>query len=150
MVFSWRWWLKLVLTVLPWIVWVKIRDKKDTVRLLFIGLFVASVTNFLDNIGISYGLWQYNWKLMPVTNSYFPWNYSLFPVLIMLILQFKPKVNSIIKALVFAFMCGFVFEPFADWIGLYTMIHWKFWYSFIIYIPLYLIFNYVYKSSLFK
>lgn len=149
-VFSWRWWLAIVLTVLPWIVWVKIRDKKDTVRLLFMGISVAIVTSTLDNIGIAYGLWHYNWKLFPLLDSYFPWNYSVFPVMVMIILQFKPKVNSTIKAVGFAFLCAFVFEPIANWIGLYDPIHWKFWYSFIIYVPLYLIFNYIYKSRLFN
>ena len=148
-VFSWRWWFKLVFTVLPWIVWVKIRDKKDTVRLLFIGILVALVTCFLDNIGIDYGLWHYDWKLLPLAASYFPWDFSLFPVMVMLILQFKPKVNSIFKAVGFAFLCAFVYEPIFNWLGMYDLKHWKFWYSFIIYLPLYLIFNYIYKSRLF-
>jgi hypothetical protein len=149
-VFSWRWWLEMGLIVLPWLIWVKIRDQKDTVRLLFVGLFVALVTSTLDNIGISYGLWHYDWKPFPFICSYFPWNYSVFPVVVMLILQFKPEVGSLMKAVGFALVCALIFEPFASWIGLYDPSHWKFWYSFIIYIPLYLIFNYLYKSRLFN
>ncbi|HBW36110.1 MAG TPA: hypothetical protein DEF89_12665 [Desulfosporosinus sp.] len=149
-VFTWRWWLEIILIVLPWIVWVKIRNRKDTVRLLFIGLSVAIATSTFDNIGISYGLWHYDWKPFPCFYSFFPWNYSLFPVVVMLLLQFKPKVNPIIKAVGFAFLCAFVCEPFANWIALYDLKNWEFWYSFIIYIPLYLIFNYIYNSRLFN
>ena len=149
-VFSWRWWLQIVLSVLPWIIWIKIRDKRDTARLLFMGLFVALVTSFLDNVGIFCGLWHYDWKPFPFLCSYFPWNYSVFPVMVMLILQFKPKINPNIKAVGFAFLCALVFEPIANWLGLYDLIRWKFGYSFIIYIPLYLVFNYIYKSRLFN
>ena len=28
-VFSWRWWINIILSILPWFIWVKIRDKKD-------------------------------------------------------------------------------------------------------------------------
>ena len=149
-VFSWRWWFEMVLNVLPWIVWAKVHDKKDTVRILFVGLVVVITTSTLDNIGISYGLWHYDCKPFPFIDSFLPWNYSVFPVMVMLILQFKPKINSIIKALGFAFFCAFVFEPFTEWIGIYNLNHWKFWYSFVIYILLYLIFNYIYKSRLFS
>jgi hypothetical protein len=148
MIFSWRWWLLVILTILPWIVWIKIRDKKDTARLLFIGLIVMLVTGTLDTIGIDYNAWHYDWQLFPINVS-FPWNYSLFPVGVMLILQFNPQINKYIKALVFSFFTAFLFtQPFI-WLGMYDRQSWESWYSFVIYVPLYLFFNYVYESNLF-
>lgn len=88
-VFSWAWWLGIVLSILPWAVWIKIRDKKNTTRLLFIGLVVMLVTSTMDNIGLSFGLWHYHWKVTPTYNAFLPWNYTLLPVSIMLILQIK-------------------------------------------------------------
>lgn len=148
-IFTWRWWLGVSLAILPWIVWVKIRDKKDTVRLLFVGLIVMMITVTLDNIGISYHLWDYDWQVMPFTNLFIPYDFTLFPVAIMLILQFKPKINMYIKAVAFAFISAFIFEPLSVWMAMYDKQHWQYWYSFIIYIPLYLFFNYIYKSKLF-
>ena len=149
-VFSWRWWLGVALSILPWIVWVKIREKKDTARLLFVGLVAMLVTATLDNIGTSYDLWHYEWKVTPFVNEFFPWNYTLFPIGIMLTLQFNPKINAYMKALTFALFCAFIAEPFFVWINMYHIVSWKCWYSFIIYIPLYLFFNYIYKSKLFS
>ncbi|WP_261852108.1 CBO0543 family protein [Clostridium folliculivorans] len=149
-IFTWRWWLGVALTIIPWIIWIKARNKKETIRLLFTGLVVAIVTNVLDLIGICYGLWYYDYKVTPMTVIYVPWDFALFPVAIMLLLQLKPKVNVFIKAIGFAMICAFVFEPLFAWLDIYVYVKWKHWYSFIIYIPLYLIFNKIYNSKLLK
>ena len=145
-VFSWRWWLNLAITILPWIIWIKFRDKEKTFQLLFVGLVVVIVTNSLDNIGNNLNLWQYDWKVTPFTLAFVPWDFTLFPFAIMSILQIKPKISPYIKAVFFSFSTAFVFEPIYSWIGLYQPIHWKYWYSFIIYIPLYLVFNKIYNE----
>jgi hypothetical protein len=36
-VFSWRWWLAVALSIVPWILWIKIKSKNNTGRLLFVG-----------------------------------------------------------------------------------------------------------------
>ena len=149
-VFSWRWCLALVLTFLPWVVWAKIRDKKNTVRLLFVGLAVVIITDSLDIIGLSYDLWHYDWTLTPFIPEFIPWDYTLFPVAVMTMLQFKPKVNVFIKAITFAFISAFIMEPLFNWMGMYNLVHWEYIYSFSIYIPLFFIFNYIYKCRLFE
>ena len=148
-VFSWIWWLEIGLSFLPWILWIKLRDKNDTVRLLFVGLIAVIVTSFFDNLGMSYGLWYYAWKPFPFIPSFFPWNYTCFPVEVMLFLQLKPRLNAFLKSVGFAFINAFIFEPIAIWVGMYTPVHWKNWYSFLLYIPLYLIFDNIYKSKIF-
>ena len=148
-VFSWRWWLGIALSILPWIVWIKIRDKKHTTRLLFVGIVAMLVTVSMDNIGISFNLWYYYWKVTPFLNAFLPWDFTLFPVSIMIILQFNPKINVYIKAVAFAFFSAFIVEPFFVWMNMYHIVSWKYWYSLIIYFPLYLVFNYIYKSKLF-
>jgi hypothetical protein len=57
-----------------------------------------------------------------------PWDFTLFPISVMILLQFKPKINAYIKAIVFAFLSAFVFEPLFSSIGMYHMTHWKYWY----------------------
>ena len=149
-VFRWRWWLLLGLSIIPWIIWINIRNKNDTVRLLFVGLIVAMVSNTLDTIGINYDMWHYDWKIFPFISLYLPWDLTLFPVSIMLMLQYKPKINKYIKAITFSFTCAFIFEPLFSLLSLYDTVHWKYWYSFIIYIFLYLCYDYLYRSKLFQ
>jgi hypothetical protein len=147
-VFSWRWWLEIALAIIPWIVWIRIRDKKNSARLLFVGLVVAIISNFLDVIGAAFNLWHYDWKDLPFLPIYMPWDFTLFPVSVMILLQFKPKIKAYIKGIVFSFLCSFIFEPLFSFLGMYHITNWKYWYSFIIYIPLYLFYNYLYKSKL--
>jgi len=147
-IFSWRWCFGIVLSILPWVIWVKIRDKKDTVRLLFVGLVVMLTTGTMDSLGLSYNAWHYNWLVFPLTTLFVPYDYSMFPVGIMLILQFNPKINVYIKTVVFALFIV-ILEQIFIWLGMYDPQSWKAWYSFIIYIPLYLFYNYIYKSTLF-
>lgn len=149
-VFTWRWWLGVALSIVPFILWIKIRDRNNTARLLFVGLVVAIISNTLDTLGSAYNLWHYDWKVLPFTAIYFPWNFTLFPVTVMIMLQFLPKFNKYIKAVGLSFMCSFVFEPFFSWINMYHIIHWEYWYSFIIYIPLYLYYDYLYSSKMWK
>lgn len=149
-IFTWRWWLGVALSIIPWIIWIRVRNRKQTIRLLFTGLVVAITTNVLDLIGVCYGLWYYDYKVTPMIVIYIPWDFALFPVSIMLLLQLKPEVNVFIKAIGFAMICSFVFEPLFTWLGIYVYVNWKQWYSFIIYIPLYLIFNKIYNSKLLK
>lgn len=146
-VFSWRWWLGIGLSVIPWVLWFKYRDKKDTARLLFVGLVVMLITNYMDVVGMCYGLWHYNWKILPYLVIYIPWDFCLFPVLVMFLLQLKKKIKPLIKALFFAVLCAFVFEPFFSWIDLYEETKWKAYYSFFVYIALYLLFNRLYNSK---
>jgi hypothetical protein len=147
-VFSWRWWFEMALAIIPWIVWVKIRDKKNTARLLFVGLVVIIVTNLLDIIGASFNLWHYDYKDFPFVPIYLPWDLTLFPVSVMIMLQFKPNIKVFIKAIVFSFLCSFVFEPLFYLIDMYHPVHWKYWYSLIIYVPLYYFFNYIYNCKI--
>jgi hypothetical protein len=65
-IFRWRWWLSIALAIIPWIVWIKIRNKKDTARLLFTGAVAAIISNMLDIIGACYNLWHYDWKDFPL------------------------------------------------------------------------------------
>lgn len=148
-IFNWHWWLGVMLFFIPWIVWIKIRDKKHTSRLLFVGLVAAIVAISIDNIGLALDLWYYSYKLTPICTIALAWDYGLFPVGIMLIIQLNPQINPYIKAFSFALITAFITEPFFIWIGMYHIIHWKFWYSFIIYVPLYLFFNYIYNSKSF-
>ena len=107
------------------------------------------VTGTLDTIGLAYNVWHYDCLIFPNANVFVPWDYCLFPVGIMLILQFNPQINAYIKALAFAFITTYIFTPPFIWLELYDRQSWKPWYSFVIYIPLYLFFNFVYKSNLF-
>ena len=141
--FSWRWWVTLSLIVLPWIIWLLVRKKESTDRLLYAGFFVMIFSSALDMVGITLNLWQYPVNVFPLMPEYIPFDICALPVATMLCIQYFPKVNPYIKAVIYSVTSSFIFEPLNVWLGLYKQIHWEYYYSVPIMIFIYLAANYL-------
>ena len=150
MVFTWQWWLGVFLTIAPWIFWLKFKKNQSTDRLLLAGFFVISITSWIDYMGILFGLWEYDYQVLPTIISYIPWSVSLYPVAIMFFLQFRPDISPYIKGLVFSLITSFIVEPFFVWTGNYTLIHWEYIYSFLLNIVTYLVAHYISRRNKFQ
>lgn len=146
-VFTWHWWLDVALAVLPWVLWRLLRRKEHAHRLLCAGFSTMLMATYLDIIGMSHGLWTYYTWVVPLMPEYLPWDLSVMPVMSMLFYQYMPRVNPWIKAGIFAALGAFVSEPIFDWIGIYGRFAWEYWYSFPIYIVVYMIGYRVYQKS---
>ena len=150
-VFTWRWWLAAAMLIIPWIIWFLLRDKKSTGRFLLSGFFIYFITSFLDSSGVPFGLWHYNFTPLPYIHSFFiPWDFSLFPVTVMLMLQYKPKVSPYIKALIFSLFTAFIAEPLFAWTHIYEPDRWKYYYGVPIYFIIYLLGNRISKIKSFS
>lgn len=139
MVFTWHWWLDVALAVLPWILWLIVRDKKNTHRLLYAGMFTAFIATILDLMGVSQGGWNYNTWLLPYLPEYLPWDWTVMPVTSMLFYQFFPKINPWLKGAVFGTFAAYVVEPVFIWMGFYESSGWEHYYSVPIYFAIYMI-----------
>ena len=137
--FSWHWWLDVALAVLPWGLWLLVRRRDIQHRLLYAGLVTALLATYLDTIGMALGLWTYYTWVLPLMPEYLPWDLSVMPVMAMLFYQFKPNWNPWIKAVIFAVLGAFVSEPLFEWIGIYKRLAWEYWYSFPIFILVYML-----------
>jgi hypothetical protein len=142
-VFSWQWWAGVTLTILPWILWYKIRKRDSTNRLLYVAFFVMVFSVWSDSIGVQLGLWYYNYDVLPFAPSYKPWDFTLIPVLTIMLIQLKPEVNMIFKALMYSIFISFISEPLFVWSGLVVYPNWKYVYSFPIYFLIYIISHYL-------
>lgn len=138
-VFSWRWWFGVTLTILTWLFWIKYHTKKSRYRLLLAGFFVMTVSVSLDALGIQLGLWSYRYEVMPTIPAYLPYDLALMPVVIMILIQFKPNFSPVKKAFFFGFLTAFVGEPLLVLTDIYKPEHWRMFYSVPIYIVIYLI-----------
>ena len=138
MYLTWRWWLLAAMTVLPWVVWLFIRKKESTHRLLYAALFIAFVALALDMLGVILDIWSYPVLLFPILPECSPYNFTVLPVVTMLFLQYRPKARPVIKALIYATLGAFVFQPLMEWAGLYATDEWRDWYSFPILFAMYL------------
>lgn len=135
---TWRFWLSSILIVLPWAAWFVLRKRGSEARLLHAGMFALIVASWLDFIGVVTGRWYYGGKAIPTIPSYAPWDFCLFPVIVMLLLQYKPRVRAWIKGLAFAGATAFVGEPIFEWSGFYVPRNWHHVYSFPLYFLIYL------------
>lgn len=143
----WEFWLSVVLSIIPWFVWFILRKRGSEARLLLAGVFALSIASWFDFLGLIFGSWHYSGRVLPTIPSFFPWDFTLIPVTMMLWLQFKPTLNPFIKAVIYSALTSFIGEPLFEWIGLYTSVKWSVFYSFPIYIVIYLI---AYRISIAK
>ena len=150
MLFTWRWWLSLAFLVVPWIIWVIVRKKDSTERLLLAGAIVAFLSLFVEQMGASMGLWWYGSKLIPVPTESVPLSISLLPVGTMLMLQYKPETNPWLKAVIFGVGTSFVGLPLIRWLHMYEFKNWNYFYSFIITFVFYLVANYIVTRTNFE
>ncbi|WP_108669944.1 CBO0543 family protein [Peribacillus acanthi] len=146
----WDFLLSLAFTIIPPIIWWKVHKKESRMRLLVAGLFITVITSWLDFLGTIYGLWYYTGKVLPTLPSYIPWDFCIFPVLVMLIIQYKPHVAAWKKALFFASFSSFIGEPLFWWLGFYVLNKWSMLYSFPIYFVLFLIAHRLSQSKHFE
>ncbi|MCM3651801.1 CBO0543 family protein [Metabacillus litoralis] len=144
---GWEWWLGVILTFLPWLIWIKVRPKESSDRLLYVGLIVVLITCGLDFLGVILGLWFYIYKVIPIIPSFAPYDFSILPVTVLLLLQCKQNISPFTKAIFFAFLGSFVGEPLFKWLHFYQEIHWNSFYSFPIYFVIYLFANWVSKRN---
>jgi len=146
---SWRWFIGIGLIFLPWIVWLIIRKKQSTDRLLHAGFSVMLMASFLDIIGIAAGLWTYPYNVFPLMPEFIPFDISALPVATMVFIQLFPKIKPIYKAIVYAATGSFIFQPLMKWVNLYDNLQWQHYYSFPILIGIYMVANYVANKTKF-
>ncbi|TMU87077.1 hypothetical protein FGG79_02760 [Bacillus sp. BHET2] len=141
--FTWHWWLGVLLTVIPWIIWTKYRPKESTHRLLYVSFFVIFISIWLDSIGVQLGLWHYNYEVLPFSPSYKPWDITLIPILTIVFIQIRPAASFLKKGILFGLSISFIAEPVSVWSGLVVYTGWKYIYSFPIYTAIYFVSHYL-------
>ena len=146
---TWQWWFQLIAALVANAVWLILRKKNSTGRLLFVGFVVLFIAMWMDFMGNSFGLWYYPYELIPSLPPFFPWE-SIIPIEVLLLLQYKPTYSPWAKAIAFGLANSFVFEPITKLLGLYVLEHWRYIYSFPIYVFIYMIAHYVAKIATFN
>jgi hypothetical protein len=135
---TWQWWFGLALFIVPWIVWFRLRKKDSTGRLLLGGLLTIILSLTIDLAALSLGLWSYPMVIIPVAPFLFlPYHFSLAPVAVMLALQIKPKMNTLLKGILFSSIAAFGGMNFFNAIDFYNPKNWSTLYDFIIFLSLY-------------
>ena len=135
--FTWQWWLCLVLTILPWVLWFRYRKKESSDRLLYAGFTVIILSFIIDHAAVSHGIWSYPINLVPLTSLPIPFHISVVPVAVMFFIQIRPDTNLFIKAVLFAAVGAFAAIPLFGFMDIYNAKGWPSVYDFIILFVIY-------------
>ncbi|WP_079525194.1 CBO0543 family protein [Halobacillus hunanensis] len=137
-VFTWRWWIGVIVIIICLGVWIWLRKKRCSDRLFYAGFFVAFTATFLDSFGEYFGIWTQQYEVFPAF-AYLPWDAFMLPTIIMLLLLFKPHIHPLLKALLLGAFTSFIGLPLMSWLDIYEPTHWKFIYSLPIQMVIYLL-----------
>jgi len=133
--FTPRWWILLGLLVVPWIAWYSLVDKKRIVEMLVYGALMSGIILLIDEIGSELTLWAYPVKITPLFPHLMPLNYSLAPIIYMLLYQYFPKWKSfIIAAVITSTVLTLILLPLATRWSFLILLKWKYVYSTFIFI----------------
>lgn len=131
--FSFQWWILLIVTIALIIVWLIILDKKRIFEIIIYGLMVALIANTGDSFGISFSLWGYPYSLFH-TPEIIEIHDFLMPIIYMIIYQYFRTWKSFMMAnAINAFFFALILEPLLVWLGIYELYQWSYLYSIIPY-----------------
>ncbi|MDB5055125.1 MAG: hypothetical protein JWM44_3175 [Bacilli bacterium] len=130
-----QWWLLLAFIIVPWLILVKVVDKKRKLEIVACGLFVAITTKILDLVGYNLNFWDYPIQIIPLVPEAFAFDLSMIPVAYMLLYQyFKTWKSYCIGLVCMSVVYAFIAEPFCNWIMVVIYIKWRYIYSAVYYI----------------
>lgn len=135
-VFTWQWWLLVILVFVPWIIWWILADKKRLLEISLYGTLIAIICIFLDVAGQNLMLWGYPKQILYfVVEPILPIDLCILPVEHLLIYQyFRRWTWFLVILIVAALVNSFIAEPIFVWAGIYKMYSWEYVYSTPIYI----------------
>lgn len=129
-VFSGEWWILLIITIVPWLLWWRLVDKSRILEISLYGLFISSVSTFLDILGWNYSFWFYPHTLLGTCTPLIPIDYTLLTIVYMVLYQYFSKWKSFtMMLLILSFILAFIMEPIAEMIDFYKPLKWHHIYS---------------------
>jgi len=142
-IFSYQWWFLLILTIVLWIIWIVLVDKKRLQNIVMIGLLTSLIALLLDDIGYSMALWNYPYYLVPFSSTQTSIDLAIIPVSYMLLYQYFRKWKSYLIALtLITLFAVFVVESLFVKLGIYVLVRWELWYA----VPIYILIGILVKS----
>lgn len=133
--FSFQWWLLVILLIVPWIVWWRYVDKNRISQILLFGTLLMVLVMMMDDLGVESHLWSYPYQLFSMMPRLISIDQGIIIIAHMFLYQYFSKWKKFIIAnTVMAIIFTFVFEPIVVWLDIYRLENWRYIYSLPIYI----------------
>ncbi|WP_186577192.1 CBO0543 family protein [Aquibacillus kalidii] len=146
-VFTFNWWLLAISSIVVFVVWIIVLDKKRIIEIAAFGLLVGTTTFILDSIGVALVLWSYPDRVIPILPPIAEIHKIHLPITYMIIYQYFSTWRSYLVSVVIAsFTFSFILEPLTVWLDIYKIYHWEYIYSF----PLYILIGFILRAIMLK
>lgn len=134
-VWHFRWWLLIALIIMLFIVWWIMLDKARMREICLFVVLSTIVFMAINEYGEELTLWDYPTDVIPIFPPLSSINLIGLPLIYSQVYQHYNQRKSFIWAtiIISAVIC-FIAEPILSWGGLYHLIHWKYYFSFPIYV----------------
>ncbi|KGR79265.1 CBO0543 family protein [Ureibacillus sinduriensis] len=142
-VYTLSWWILLVSSIVLFLIWIIILDKKRIFEIITYGFFVGTVAIYADVFGVWFGLWHYP---ITITPMHIPIEIHRLqmPIIYMLIYQYSKTWKTFLNAAAInAIVFTFILEPLLVWLKIYEPSHWKYIYSLIPYFVIAILFKWL-------
>lgn len=133
--FTFNWWLLVILTIVCFVVWWIMVDKSRLSIIMLYGRFVSGICLFGDLMGSQHMLWSYSTTVFPLVDPIVVTDAVMLPCIYSLVYQkFTTWGRFFIALIIMSTGFSFVFESVMVWMKIYVPHHWRHVYSFPIYI----------------
>jgi len=134
-VFTFQWWLLIIVFIGPWIIWWRLVDKKRLVEISLFGFILMIAVVLLDDLGVSLKLWSYPIQIIPMIPRLVAIDQGIIIVAHMLVFQYCLRWRSfLIVNIIMAIVFSYIAEPITVWLSIYKLTNWKYSYSLPIYV----------------
>ncbi|MEQ8200588.1 MAG: CBO0543 family protein [Syntrophomonadaceae bacterium] len=124
--FTWQWWVLVVLLILPWFLWWRYTDKKRLQEIFIVGLLVFIFSAYLDAVLSELGLWHYHYWVLPVWPRLIAADFAIIPVCYMLVYQkYRSWPSYTVALAIMAFILAVPTEIIMIWADVFEMHGWK-------------------------
>lgn len=132
-VLSFAWFFNIAFLLVFYVVWIKLVDKRRLRDLLLFGSLIAVVATFLDIVAVTIGLWEYKVRLFPLGTAPFPFDFTIIPILYMLVLQYTSTWRSYLTgSLLASSLIAFAIIPVYVLLGKEQYHNFNYFYMFIL------------------
>jgi hypothetical protein len=120
---TWQFWVLLALIILPIASLYFLLDRKRALLIGFFGLNVHVWFTYIDTFGVTNGLWNYPYKLVPFLPVNLALDTAIVPVTFMLVYQWttKHKKNFYLYGTALCMFFAFVFKHIMVLLGLFEL-----------------------------
>ncbi|MCY9696957.1 CBO0543 family protein [Paenibacillus alginolyticus] len=134
---SFQWWIIVIANVLFFVLLLIYMDRKRTLSTALAFMTGFMIVGTSDQIGKFFDLWRYPHQLVPYTENFNAVDFFVVPCIFAYIFQkFTTWKSFLIADLVTSLVISFVGEPVFVSLGMYDMVRWSYWKSFLLLVPI--------------